>query len=146
MLSASAITSSTFAHFIDGLPYCSGTTIVLDNASIHKTSVVRSIAHKKGYELLFLPPYTPEFNAIELMFGVVKNAYYADRYVSSDAKIDDAVHRSLQKVTKSSIIGCFRHVQTVMGHKPLIQCDAAGAQCPHDERTADWFAHKGRAC
>ena len=39
--------------------------IVLDNASFHRKNVLWDIAHKYDIYLLFLPPYSPEFNKIE---------------------------------------------------------------------------------
>ena len=44
-------------------------TILLDNAAIHKTPSVRAACQDKGYRLLFTPPYSPEFNPIEMVFG-----------------------------------------------------------------------------
>ena len=52
---------------------------MLDNASIHKTQDLRAVVLNKGYHLLFTPPYSPEFNPIELVFGQIKNAFYKSR-------------------------------------------------------------------
>ena len=47
-------------------------TIVMDNAAIHKSRETRELLEKAGCLLLFLPPYSPDFNPIEKTFGVLK--------------------------------------------------------------------------
>jgi transposase len=39
--------------------------VVMDNASFHRKSVLWKIAERRGVYVLFLPPYSPEFNPIE---------------------------------------------------------------------------------
>ena len=45
---------------------------ILDNASIHKGNYLRNICENKGVRLEFLPPYSPDFNPIELTFSMLK--------------------------------------------------------------------------
>ena len=45
-----------------------GQTVVLDNAAIHKSKETEQLIGKAGCELLFLPPYSPDFNSIEKNF------------------------------------------------------------------------------
>ncbi len=61
------------------MQFAAGTTLLLDNAAIHKTACVRAAADSKGFRLLFTPPYSPELNPIELIFGILKNAFYKRR-------------------------------------------------------------------
>jgi len=49
-----------------------GDCLVLDNCSIHKTDDIRKLCRKAGVELLFLPPYSPDFNPIENMWSKLK--------------------------------------------------------------------------
>jgi len=49
-----------------------GQTVVMDNASIHKNKRTQEIVEKAGCQLLYLPPYSPDFNPIEKTFGVLK--------------------------------------------------------------------------
>ncbi len=46
--------------------------IIMDNASIHKNKKTREILERAGHILLYLPPYSPDFNPIEKIFGVIK--------------------------------------------------------------------------
>jgi len=39
--------------------------VILDNASFHRKQALREIAERYGVIVLFLPPYSPEFNPIE---------------------------------------------------------------------------------
>ena len=42
-----------------------GDVVVMDNLSSHKRSSVRALIEAAGARLLFLPPYSPDFNPIE---------------------------------------------------------------------------------
>ena len=68
-------TGDGFAAFIISLPFPAGTTLVMDNASIHKTSAVKAAFHAKQYVPKYIPAYSPDFNPIENLFGVVKTAW-----------------------------------------------------------------------
>ena len=46
--------------------------IVLDNASIHRNSELQAMCQEEGVELVYLPPYSPDFNPIESSFSVLK--------------------------------------------------------------------------
>ncbi|KAG1161593.1 hypothetical protein G6F36_013932 [Rhizopus arrhizus] len=39
--------------------------LVLGNASIHRANLVRDWVEQRGYQILFLPPYSPFLNPIE---------------------------------------------------------------------------------
>lgn len=49
-----------------------GDIVIMDNLSSHKAPVVRALIEAAGAELLFLPPYSPEFNPIENAFAKLK--------------------------------------------------------------------------
>lgn len=46
-----------------------GDIVIMDNLPAHKISGVRDAIEKVGARLLFLPPYSPDFNAIEMAFS-----------------------------------------------------------------------------
>ena len=50
----------------------SGDIVIMDNLSSHKGSQVREMIETAGARLLFLPPYSPDFNPIELAFAKLK--------------------------------------------------------------------------
>jgi transposase len=49
-----------------------GDTIVLDNLSSHKGEAIKAAIEAAGATLMFLPPYSPDLNPIELMFSKLK--------------------------------------------------------------------------
>lgn len=49
-----------------------GDTVILDNLNAHKVAGVREAIEAVGARVLYLPPYSPEFNPIEQVFAKVK--------------------------------------------------------------------------
>jgi transposase len=49
-----------------------GDVVVLDNLAVHKQPEVRVAIEAVGAHLRFLPPYSPDFNPIELAFAKLK--------------------------------------------------------------------------
>ena len=57
-------------------------TVILDNASIHKTkSEQKIIEHleSNGMKFYFLPPYSPELNRIERLWHMMKYIWMAPK-------------------------------------------------------------------
>ena len=48
--------------------------VVLDNHPSHHTKEVTELAVNLNFELMFLPPYCPELNSIEALWGIVKRS------------------------------------------------------------------------
>jgi transposase len=69
------VDGSSFANFIASLDWPSGTTIIMDNARIHRTHEVTQAILNKGYKVAFTPPYSPDCNPIENVFSWVKNSF-----------------------------------------------------------------------
>ena len=51
-----------------------GDIVVMDNLSSHKSAGVRAVIEAAGASLLYLPPYSPDFNPIENAFSKLKAA------------------------------------------------------------------------
>ena len=49
-----------------------GDTVVMDNLPAHKVQGVREAIQSVGASLLYLPPYSPDFNPIEMVFSKLK--------------------------------------------------------------------------
>ncbi|KMO13682.1 transposase [Methylobacterium platani JCM 14648] len=49
-----------------------GDIVVMDNLGSHKGPAVRAAIEAAGARLLFLPPYSPDFNPIEMAFSQLK--------------------------------------------------------------------------
>ena len=49
-------------------------TVILDNAAFHKSLRTAELIESAKCKLLYLPPYSPDFNPIEQKWGHVKNS------------------------------------------------------------------------
>lgn len=65
-----------------------GDVVVLDNLSVHKHPAIREAIAAAGAHLRFLPPYSPDFNPIELAFAKLKAFFRAARPRSFDQVCD----------------------------------------------------------
>jgi len=50
-----------------------GDIVIMDNLAVHKVSGVPEALESVGAQLLYLPPYSPDFNPIEQVFAWFKN-------------------------------------------------------------------------
>ena len=75
-----------FIEFVNHLPTekVVGKTLVMDNVSFHHSREVVEATVSKGCKLLYIPPYSPRYNAIEYAFSSIKRSY---RAICSDADI-----------------------------------------------------------
>ena len=70
-----AANGAVFAAYLDqvlGPTLSAGDVVVLDNCTIHKGEDLAEIVGRYGARLLYLPPYSPDFNPIELAFSKLK--------------------------------------------------------------------------
>ena len=49
-----------------------GDVVILDNLPGHKSAEAAALIRAKGAELIFLPPYSPDLNPIEMVFAKFK--------------------------------------------------------------------------
>lgn len=85
-----------------------GDLVVLDNLSSHKREETRKLIEAEGARLLFLPPYSPDFNPIEMIFSKVKQLL---RALNCRRREDlwQAMQQVLDQVTATDAENCFRH-------------------------------------
>lgn len=55
------------------LPLCKGKTIIMDNVAFHKCKEIIKLIKANNTNILFIPPYSPEFNPIEMVFHIIKS-------------------------------------------------------------------------
>ena len=70
------------------------TTITMDNASFHRKSKLILLAEKHGHSIVFLPPYSPEFNDIENLWSWLKSRLR--RILADFSSLDDAISDCFQ--------------------------------------------------
>ena len=49
-----------------------GDIVIMDNLPVHKAAGVRAAIEAAGAKLLYLPPYSPDLNPIEMVFAKMK--------------------------------------------------------------------------
>ena len=64
-------------------------TVILDNATFHRKEILRKIARGKA-RLLFLPPYSPDYNPIEKTWANMKR--YLCNNIRDCQSVDSAVY------------------------------------------------------
>jgi len=83
-----------------------GQTVVLDNLAVHKSACAQARIEAAGGQLVFLPPYSPDFNPIEPIFAKIKTALRAVAARSHDELLA-ATKRALDAVTAQDAAGCY---------------------------------------
>ena len=85
-----------------------GDVVVLDNLAVHKQPEVRAAIESSGCQLRFLPPYSPDFNPIELAFAKLKAFMRAARPRSFD-QVCELVAMALGLYTTTECANYVRH-------------------------------------
>ena len=94
-----------------------GDVVVMDNLSPHKAAAVRVAIEAAGASLLYLPPYSPDFNPIEPMWSKVKNCLRSLAARTVDA-LHEAIGQAFAGVTTADCVGFFRHCGYPATSKP----------------------------
>jgi transposase len=85
-----------------------GQMVVMDNLSAHKGGRVKEIIEARGCQLLYLPPYSPDFNPIEQAFSKVKGLMRRAEARTRESLIE-AMGQALEAVSARDIQGYFGH-------------------------------------
>ena len=85
-----------------------GDVVVMDNLSSHKRIRTRRLIEQAGAELVFLPPYSPDYNPIEMVFSKVKQLLRSLACRTRHA-LWQAMQSVLDQVTPSDAKNCFKH-------------------------------------
>ena len=85
-----------------------GDVVVMDNLSAHKVQGVRELLAATGAELLYLPPYSPDFNPIEQAWSKLKSLLRTTKARTAEA-LERAVAEAFQAITADNAVAWFRH-------------------------------------
>jgi len=85
-----------------------GDVVILDNLPAHKVAGVRALIEARGAQLLYLPPYSPDFNPIEQAWSKIKERLRAAKARTLPV-LEDAVTAALAAITPDNAVGWFRH-------------------------------------
>ena len=86
-------------HFLCPL-LSAGDYVVLDNASVHKVDDVKKLIEDTGAKMIYLPPYSPELNPIELAWNKMKT-YIRKLRARTVETLYDAYADALELITPS---------------------------------------------
>jgi transposase len=84
-----------------------GDIVIMDNLAAHKSVRVRELIEARGGELLFLPPYSPELNPIELAWSKMKALLRKLGARTYDALLE-GVADALRAITPANASAFFR--------------------------------------
>ena len=73
LLKPGSVRRDDFGEFVLDMPFPPDTVILMDNCSVHKS--LEGVFDAKGYIPLFLSPYSPKFQPVELAFSKVKGLF-----------------------------------------------------------------------
>jgi transposase len=85
-----------------------GDIVIMDNLSSHKVSGIVETIETVGVSVMFLPPYSPDLNPIELMWSKIK-AVLRKLKIRAKELLDDAIAFAFNAVSLSDISAWFRH-------------------------------------
>jgi transposase len=83
-----------------------GDIVVMDNLPAHKSAAARHAIEKAGAELHFLPPYSPDFNPIEMAFSKIK-ALLKKAAARTVADLWDAIRDAIDAITPTECANYF---------------------------------------
>ena len=89
-----------------------GDVVVMDNLSSHKGPRVRAMIEEAGARLLYLPPYSPDFNPIEQAFSKLK--------------------AHLRKAAERTIHGLWNAIGHILDLYSLTECANYFVNCGYD--------------
>jgi transposase len=85
-----------------------GDTLMLDNLSAHKVQNALKPLYDKGINIVFLPPYSHDFNPIEQAWSKIK-AYLRKIKARTFDELFSAMGAALDSVTSLDILGWVSH-------------------------------------
>jgi transposase len=106
-----AVNAEAFELFVEKVlapELKAGDVVVLDNLSSHKRPRTRELIEATGAQLLYLPPYSPDLNPIEMVFAKIKQRLRSLACRTRET-LWQAMQSVLDQVTPSDAAHCFEH-------------------------------------
>lgn len=102
--------------------------LVMDNCRIHKSEALRQAVENAGCILVFLPPYSPDFNPIEESFSCSELAPLFGQTIAYYCVVKSYIRRFWRDMHASE-------------EPEIMLLDACGTVTP--EKCRGWFHHSG---
>ena len=84
-----------------------GDVVILDNLAVHKSEKAAQALRDRGAWFLFLPPYSPDFNPIELAFAKIK-ACLKKAAARTLTALWDAIRDAIDAVLRELLLASMR--------------------------------------
>ena len=96
----------------------------MDNARIHHARATTAFLQEKNINHIFLPPYSPELNPIENVFGVLKARYRRRGVVHSEGQMKRRIKNIIDEMNEDLDVQTFydhmrRFVERAMNRQPF---------------------------
>lgn len=87
----------------------SGHYLLMDNVKFHKTKMVRNGIEESGNMTLYIPPYSPQCNAIEEVFSKIK--HYVKKQISSKQikDLQKCIDKAVNTITEKDLKNYYKH-------------------------------------
>ena len=85
-----------------------GQVVVMDNLSAHKVEGVRQRIEAAGAELLYLPPYSPDFNPIEKAWSKIKQQLRSAKSRTVEI-LEQTIASALRTISAQNAAAWFSH-------------------------------------
>ena len=106
-----AVNGDVFAVYLSqvlGPTLRPGDVVVLDHLAVHKVDGLHEIVQKYGARLRYLPPYSPDFNPIELAFSKLKTWLRTAKARTRDT-LEKAMLAAAEWITEQDAKNWFDH-------------------------------------
>ena len=85
-----------------------GQVVIMDNLSAHKVQGIREKIEATGARLIYLPPYSPDFNPIEQAWSKIKQQLRSAKARTLEA-LEQAIAEALAVITPENASAWFSH-------------------------------------
>lgn len=89
-----------------------GAVVVMDNLAVHKNKAVQQAIESVGAQVMYLPPYSPDYNPIEQCWSKLKT-YLRGRKARTYEVLDEALSEGIETISCQDVQGWF----TGCGHR-----------------------------
>ncbi len=88
--------------------------VLMDNASIHKKLTLTN-----NINIIYTPPYSPEYNPIELCFSQIKRVYKEKALFCKQEVVENIIDSIFEGLNTDKIGNSFDHVDKIVKSSPI---------------------------
>ena len=106
-----ALNAASFAVYLEqvlGPTLRPGDVVVLDNLPVHHVAGMAALVEARGARLLFLPPYSPDFDPVEQAWSKLKTALRTAQARTREA-LERALDQAVAGITSQDAQNWFDH-------------------------------------